>query len=82
MSPPRSYTLVVRPSWEGRENNATYTTHREVHSPFLLGDLEPDTEYEFYVEAVNQRGAGPQSSRVIFWVGTGTARERRGKTRC
>ncbi|XP_043212937.1 Ig-like and fibronectin type-III domain-containing protein 2, partial [Amphibalanus amphitrite] len=61
-----SYTVVYRSSFPETENDTAYKTILDVHSPFLLGDLKADTDYEFYVEAVNQRGAGPQSSRVLF----------------
>ncbi|XP_037084356.1 Ig-like and fibronectin type-III domain-containing protein 1 [Pollicipes pollicipes] len=57
----QSYTLRVRPL-----RGATYITHTDVHAPYLLEDLQPATEYEFFVEAVNPRGPGVQSSRVIF----------------
>ncbi|XP_012543960.1 Ig-like and fibronectin type-III domain-containing protein 1 isoform X2 [Bombyx mori] len=37
-----------------------------VHSPYILEDLESNTDYEIYVEAVNEHGVGDPSPRLIF----------------
>lgn len=37
-----------------------------VHNPYVLEGLDSDTDYEFYVEAVNTHGVGEPSSRLTF----------------
>lgn len=43
-----------------------YKTIKKVQSPFVLEGLQSDTDYEFYVEAVNVHGIGEPSSRITF----------------
>lgn len=43
-----------------------YRAIEKVHSPFILEDLESNTDYEIYVEAVNEHGVGEASPRLIF----------------
>lgn len=43
-----------------------YRALEKIHPPFILEDLESNTEYEIYVEAVNEHGVGAASPRVIF----------------
>lgn len=43
-----------------------YRPIANVHSPFVLEGLESVTDYEFYVEAVNNHGVGEPSSRITF----------------
>ncbi|KAK4873942.1 hypothetical protein RN001_013302 [Aquatica leii] len=43
-----------------------YKSIAMVHSPYILESLESDTDYEFYVEAVNVHGVGEPSSRITF----------------
>lgn len=38
----------------------------QVHSPYILEDLESNMDYEIYVEAVNEHGVGDASPRLIF----------------
>lgn len=38
----------------------------QAHSPYILEDLESNTDYEIYVEAVNEHGIGEASPRLIF----------------
>lgn len=37
-----------------------------VQSPYILEHLNSNTDYEFYVEAVNTHGVGEPSSRITF----------------
>ncbi|KAJ3623708.1 hypothetical protein MTP99_017378 [Tenebrio molitor] len=43
-----------------------YKAIPKVQSPYILEDLESDTDYEVYVEAVNTHGVGMPSSRITF----------------
>ncbi|KAL4707657.1 hypothetical protein ACJJTC_014696, partial [Scirpophaga incertulas] len=43
-----------------------YRAIERVHSPYILEDLESNTDYEIYVEAVNEHGVGDGSPRLIF----------------
>ncbi|XP_045488804.1 Ig-like and fibronectin type-III domain-containing protein 2 isoform X1 [Pieris rapae] len=43
-----------------------YRTIDAVQSPYILEDLESNTDYEIYVEAVNEHGLGEASPRLIF----------------
>ncbi|KAL0821463.1 hypothetical protein ABMA28_004934 [Loxostege sticticalis] len=43
-----------------------YRASERVHSPYILEDLESNTDYEIYVEAVNEHGVGASSPRLIF----------------
>lgn len=43
-----------------------YDSIVNVHSPFILEHLKPNTLYEVYVEAVNGHGSGEPSQRVVF----------------
>ncbi|XP_041982407.1 Ig-like and fibronectin type-III domain-containing protein 1 isoform X2 [Aricia agestis] len=43
-----------------------YRTMEKVQSPYILEDLESNTDYEIYVEAVNEHGVGEASPRLIF----------------
>lgn len=43
-----------------------YDSVVNVHSPFILEHLKPNTLYEVFVEAVNGHGAGEPSQRVVF----------------
>jgi hypothetical protein len=43
-----------------------YAVRTNVQQPFLLDGLKPDAYHEFYVEAVNEHGAGDSSMRLIF----------------
>ncbi|RVE49896.1 hypothetical protein evm_005489 [Chilo suppressalis] len=43
-----------------------YRVIERVHSPYILEDLESNTDYEIYVEAVNEHGVGEGSPRLIF----------------
>lgn len=43
-----------------------YDSIVNVHSPFILEHLKPNTLYEVFVEAVNGHGAGEPSQRVVF----------------
>ncbi|KAJ0174849.1 hypothetical protein K1T71_009957 [Dendrolimus kikuchii] len=43
-----------------------YRILERVHSPYILEDLESNTDYEIYVEAVNEHGIGEASTRLIF----------------
>lgn len=43
-----------------------YDSILNVHSPFILEHLKPNTLYEVYVEAVNEHGAGKPSYRIVF----------------
>lgn len=38
----------------------------KVQAPFILENLQSDTDYEFYVEAVNTHGVGEPSGRITF----------------
>lgn len=38
----------------------------QVHSPYILEDLESNMDYEIFVEAVNEHGVGDPSPRLIF----------------
>ncbi|XP_039756067.1 Ig-like and fibronectin type-III domain-containing protein 1 isoform X2 [Pararge aegeria] len=43
-----------------------YRTLDKLQSPYILEDLESNTDYEIYVEAVNEHGVGDASPRLIF----------------
>lgn len=43
-----------------------YKSVSKLQSPFILEGLQSDTDYEFYVEAVNTHGVGEASSRIAF----------------
>ncbi|XP_013140886.1 PREDICTED: Ig-like and fibronectin type-III domain-containing protein C25G4.10 isoform X1 [Papilio polytes] len=43
-----------------------YTILKKVHSPYILENLESNSDYEIYVEAVNEHGVGDASPRLIF----------------
>ncbi|XP_063625703.1 Ig-like and fibronectin type-III domain-containing protein 1 isoform X1 [Cydia splendana] len=43
-----------------------YRVLEKIHSPFILEDLESNSDYEIYVEAVNEHGVGDASPRLIF----------------
>ncbi|CAK1550359.1 unnamed protein product [Leptosia nina] len=43
-----------------------YRTIDAVQSPYILEDLESNTDYEIFVEAVNEHGLGEASPRLIF----------------
>ncbi|XP_068617615.1 Ig-like and fibronectin type-III domain-containing protein 2 [Battus philenor] len=43
-----------------------YSILKKVHSPYILENLESNTDYEIYVEAVNEHGVGDSSPRLIF----------------
>ncbi|XP_017783380.1 PREDICTED: Ig-like and fibronectin type-III domain-containing protein 2 isoform X2 [Nicrophorus vespilloides] len=43
-----------------------YKSIAKVHSPYILEGLESDTDYEFYIEAVNTHGVGEPSTRIAF----------------
>lgn len=43
-----------------------YRTLRKIQSPFILEDLESNTDYEIFVDAVNEHGVGEASPRLIF----------------
>ncbi|XP_049875990.1 Ig-like and fibronectin type-III domain-containing protein 1 isoform X2 [Pectinophora gossypiella] len=43
-----------------------YRVLEKLHSPYILEDLESNTDYEIYVEAVNEHGVGEASPRLIF----------------
>ncbi|XP_045774641.1 Ig-like and fibronectin type-III domain-containing protein 2 isoform X1 [Maniola jurtina] len=43
-----------------------YRTLDKLQSPYILEDLESNTDYEIYVEAVNEHGVGEASPRLIF----------------
>ncbi|CAH2043160.1 unnamed protein product, partial [Iphiclides podalirius] len=43
-----------------------YSALRKVQSPYILENLESNTDYEIYVEAVNEHGVGDASPRLIF----------------
>ncbi|XP_013190125.1 Ig-like and fibronectin type-III domain-containing protein 1 isoform X2 [Amyelois transitella] len=47
-------------------NDEDYRAIQKIHSPYILEDLESNSEYEIYVEAVNEHGVGAPSPRVIF----------------
>ncbi|XP_072944512.1 Ig-like and fibronectin type-III domain-containing protein 2 [Epargyreus clarus] len=56
------YNLHYKP-FQGDED---YRSLRKVQSPYILEDLESNTDYEIYVEAVNEHGVGEASPRLIF----------------
>ncbi|KAG6463259.1 hypothetical protein O3G_MSEX013776 [Manduca sexta] len=56
------YNLHYRTLQTGDE----YRALEKVHSPYILEDLESNTDYEIYVEAVNEHGVGDPSPRLIF----------------
>ncbi|CAB3252923.1 unnamed protein product [Arctia plantaginis] len=56
------YTLYYRSLQAGDE----YRNLEKIHSPYILENLEPNTDYEIYVEAVNEHGVGDPSPRLIF----------------
>ncbi|KAG7312486.1 hypothetical protein JYU34_001998 [Plutella xylostella] len=43
-----------------------YRILEKLQSPYILEDLESNTDYEIYVEAVNEHGIGEASPRLIF----------------
>ncbi|XP_050529397.1 Ig-like and fibronectin type-III domain-containing protein 1 isoform X2 [Daktulosphaira vitifoliae] len=43
-----------------------YDSITNVHSPFILEHLKPNTLYEVFVEAVNAHGSGEPSQRIVF----------------
>lgn len=47
-------------------DNDDYKSISMVHTPYILENLESDTDYEVYVEAVNTHGIGMPSSRITF----------------
>ncbi|XP_050664730.1 Ig-like and fibronectin type-III domain-containing protein 2 isoform X2 [Leptidea sinapis] len=47
-------------------NEDDYRAIDKVQSPYILEDLESNTDYEIYVEAVNEHGVGNPSPRLIF----------------
>ncbi|CAH1112848.1 unnamed protein product [Psylliodes chrysocephalus] len=69
-SPPKTlgdtaiyYNVFVR---EVDDENMDFTVIRKVHSPHILEDLQSETDYEVYVEAVNMHGVGMPSSILTF----------------
>ncbi|GBP57931.1 Ig-like and fibronectin type-III domain-containing protein 2 [Eumeta japonica] len=56
------YNLHYRTLEEGDD----YRVIERVRSPYILEDLESNTDYEIFVEAVNEHGVGEASSRLIF----------------
>ncbi|XP_044737933.1 Ig-like and fibronectin type-III domain-containing protein 1 isoform X2 [Chrysoperla carnea] len=43
-----------------------YMTIPNVHPPYILENLQSDSDYEVYVEAANVHGVGEPSSRLVF----------------
>lgn len=43
-----------------------YRVLERIRSPYILEDLEPNADYEIYLEAVNEHGVGDASPRLIF----------------
>lgn len=43
-----------------------YKTIQNVHPPYILENLQSNTDYEVFVEAVNGHGISEPSTRVIF----------------
>ncbi|XP_075980799.1 Ig-like and fibronectin type-III domain-containing protein 2 isoform X2 [Anticarsia gemmatalis] len=56
------YNLHYKTLQAGEE----YRALERIHSPYIMEDLEPNTDYEIYLEAVNEHGVGDASSRLIF----------------
>ncbi|CAH0563601.1 unnamed protein product [Brassicogethes aeneus] len=48
------------------EEESEYMDIPKVQSPYVLENLESDTDYEVYIEAVNTHGTGSPSSRLTF----------------
>ncbi|XP_061379093.1 Ig-like and fibronectin type-III domain-containing protein 2 isoform X2 [Danaus plexippus] len=48
------------------QSEEDYRTLDKVQSPYILENLESNTDYEIYVEAVNEHGVGESSPRLIF----------------
>lgn len=43
-----------------------YDSVTNLHSPYILEHLKPNTLYEVFVEAVNGHGSGEPSQRIVF----------------
>lgn len=43
-----------------------YRTIQRIHPPYILEQLQSNTDYEVFAEAVNIHGVGEPSARVIF----------------
>ncbi|KOB66078.1 Ig-like and fibronectin type-III domain-containing protein C25G4.10, partial [Operophtera brumata] len=56
------YNLHYKTLQAGEE----YRALEKVHAPYILEDLESNTDYEIFVEAVNEHGVGDPSPRLIF----------------
>lgn len=48
------------------QSDDDYRTLDKIQSPYILEDLESNTDYEIFVEAANEHGVGEASPRLIF----------------
>ncbi|XP_050297664.1 Ig-like and fibronectin type-III domain-containing protein 1 [Anthonomus grandis grandis] len=66
-----SYNVHIRPVSSGEdEEEADFKIIPNAKSIWVLEDLESETDYEVYVEAVNKHGVGSPSPRLTFQTGS------------